>query len=338
MYKMKYLSGEYQKGKGLFLKILGGFFLATISILLIILISLSRAPFNVIKTASVNEGTTIRRWYRGNTHTHTKIFDFFNTDNISAIASWYEAAGYDFLMITDHNNHNRDKRIICHDEAADPPGFIMLCGLELSRTRHLTALGIDRFIGDEESLQDGVNKTIAAGGVAILNHPQYPVITAAEFISTNGLNHLEVFNGKRPKDTHATEMLWDSILSAPDGRLVYAVASDDNHHRKRKAGRGWIMVDALSLTKDDIKENILRGNFYSSTGIIIKNYEADQKKIVIGTENGTRIIFIGFMGKILSMVNDSKAIYNMTGNEQYIRVKITGEDGKTAWTQPIFLK
>lgn len=135
-----------------------------------------------------------------------------------------------------------NKKIFSHDEAAVPPDFIMLSGLELSNSRHHTALGIEYYIGDETSLQDGVQKIITAGGVAILNHPQDPLVSASEFIATKGLNHLEVVNGGRLEDTPATEMLWDSVLSAPDGRIVYAVAADDNHYKKANVGRGWIMV------------------------------------------------------------------------------------------------
>jgi predicted metal-dependent phosphoesterase TrpH len=323
--------------KGLFLKILVWSLLSLIAVVVFTVISRPVVPGEKTGSSS-NVDPSGKRWFRGNTHTHTKFLDYFHSNRVSVIASWYKDAGYDFLIITDHNTYDRDRKVICHEEVADPPGFIMLCGLELSRTRHHTALGIDRYIGDEVSLQDGVNKIIEAGGVPILNHPMFPVVSASEFIATKGLNHLEVFNGKRPKDTYASEMLWDSILSAPGGRIVYALAADDNHHRKRKAGKGWIMVEAPSLTAENIEDNIRRGNFYSSTGIILKDYRADRNEMLIDTENGTLITFIGYHGKVLSIVSGSKATYKATGNEHYIRIKVTGEDRKMAWTQPVFLK
>ena len=42
-----------------------------------------------------------RRWYKGNTHTHT-----LNSDGDSApddVAKWYREHGYRFLVLTDHN-------------------------------------------------------------------------------------------------------------------------------------------------------------------------------------------------------------------------------------------
>lgn len=278
------------------------------------------------------------QWYRGNTHAHAQFSDENDNNDVPMIARWYEEAGYDFLLLSEHNDHVAKKQVFCHDEASDPPDFLMLCGLELSNKRHHTSLGIDRYIGDETSLQDGVNKTIAAGGVPILNHPQDPVVTAKNFLATGGLNHLEVFNGGRPEDTPATEMLWDSVLSSPARRHVYAVASDDNHYKQANVGRGWIMVKSPTLTKEDIEENIRTGNFYASTGVTLNDYQATKSSITIDSENGNSITFIGENGSLLNKVSGKRATYQIQGNEIYVRAKITNTDGKAAWTQPVFVK
>lgn len=310
-------------------------FLVLLIISIPVITGFSISPGYLFKSGMSDPGS--KRWYRGNTHTHAKFSDENEDNDIPEIAGWYKDAGYDFLLLSEHNNRLSKKKIICHDEASDPPDFLMLCGLELSKSRHQTALGIENYVGDEKSLQDGVNKTIAAGGMSILNHPQAPVVKAADFIKTAGLNHFEVFNGNRPNQTPASEILWDSILSAPDGRQVFAVASDDNHYKKTNAGRGWIMVESPALTKIDIEENIRKGNFYASTGIILTDYVAGKKSIQIDTENGTRISFIGQNGKVLSTVMGHGATYKFKGNEHYIRIKITNDEGKSAWTQPVFI-
>jgi hypothetical protein len=316
-----------------FLRIMGC--VKKITLILILLFSLD---FSTALHSSVKEGSSgkdVKHWYRGNTHAHAQFSDKNNKDDVPEIAKWYRKSGYDFLLLSEHNHQLRKKKTICHDEAGKPPEFIMLCGLELTESRHITALGINRFIDGETSLQDGVNKTIAAGGVPILNHPQEPVVKASDFIKTRGLNHFEVFNGDNPQDTPACEKLWDSILSAPDGRVIYAVASDDSHYKKSKVGRGWIMVDAKELTKKDIEENIRTGNFYSSTGIFLTSYTSTDKSVTIDTENGTRIVFIGKYGKILKTVEGRSGSYQFKGNESYIRIKITNDSGQMAWTQPV---
>lgn len=279
-----------------------------------------------------------RKWYRGNTHTHAKLSDKNDKDDVPEIAGWYRKAGYDFLLLSEHNDHLEKKKIICHDELSEPGKFLMLCGLELSNKRHHTALGIESYIGEEKSLQDGVTKTIEAGGLPILNHPQDPKINAEDFISTIGLNHLEVFNGNRPEETPATEVLWDNILSSSDGRVVYAVAADDNHYKEEKVGRGWIMVQSPALTKDDIEENIRKGNFYASTGIYLNDYIVIKNTVTVVSKNGSLIVFIGKYGKILYSVTGSKATYTLKGDDLYVRAKITDDKGKAAWTQPVFRK
>jgi hypothetical protein len=298
---------------------------------------------NNLASASSEKSSTYslskdHKWYRGNTHTHATFSDENDTNDVPEIAGWYRDAGYDFLLLSEHNDHVADKKIFTHDEASVPPGFIMLNGLELSNTRHHTALGIESYIGDETSLKDGVSKILAAGGMPILNHPQDPVVTSKDFLAIEGLNHLEVFNGGRPQDTPPTEMLWDSLLSSPKGRVVYAVASDDNHYKKANAGRGWIMVDSPGLTKKKIVENIRTGNFYASTGIIITDYNAGKNIVKIDTENGEMITFIGENGSVLYRMNGNSATYNFSGNELYVRAKITNSEGMAAWTQPVFIK
>jgi hypothetical protein len=290
------------------------------------------------QTRKVNEILPVaEKWYRGNTHTHATFSDDKNENDVPEIAGWYKELGYSFLLLSEHNDHVVKKQVFCHDEVPESSDFIMICGLELSKKRHQTAFGIDKYIGDEVSLQDGVKKTTEAGGVPILNHPQDPVVRVKDFLATEGLNHLEVFNGNRPEDTPATEVLWDSLLTAPNGRRVYAVASDDNHYKKANAGRGWIMVMSAALTKNDIKKNFKNGNFYASTGIVIADYHASKNSITISSENGSEIKFIGQNGIVLSDIKGSKASYKPKGNEKYVRVKVTNDAGKMAWMQPVFL-
>lgn len=275
-------------------------------------------------------------WYRGNTHTHATFSDENDTNDVPEIASWYEQAGYNFLVLSEHNDHLKEKKIFSHDELSHPPIFLMISGNELSNSRHHLAFGINYYIGDETSLQDGVEKTIAAGGIPILNHPQSPVEKAADILAIKGLNHMEIANGGRPNDIPASEVLWDSLLSLPNGRLIYAVGADDNHYNKENVGRAWIMVRAPDLTKEAIMENFRKGNYYVSNGVILKDYQADNRTITISSMNGDTIRFLGKFGTVLRTIAGKNGTYKINGDELYVRAKVTGE-GKSAWTQPVFI-
>lgn len=276
------------------------------------------------------------KWYRGNTHTHATFSDENDTNDVPEIASWYRDAGYNFLVLSEHNDHLKEKKIFSHDELSQPPSFLMISGLELSNTRHHLAFGINYYIGDETSLQDGVEKTLAAGGIPILNHPQSPVEKAADILAVKGLNHMEIANGGRPQHIKASEVLWDSVLSAPNGRLIFAVGADDNHYSKENVGRAWVMVKAPELTKEAIMDNFRKGNYYATNGVLLNDYQADNKTITVNSLNGDTIRFIGKYGSILKIIPGKEGKYKFSGNELYVRAKITG-NGKSAWTQPVFV-
>ena len=287
-------------------------------------------------TSCTNEPAESSKWYRGNTHTHATFSDENDTNDVPMIASWYEDAGYNFLVLSEHNDHLKEKKIFSHDELSHPPSFLMISGLELSNSRHHLAFGINKYIGDETSLQDGVEKTLAAGGIPILNHPQSPVEKTARILAVKGLNHMEIANGGRPDHIKASEILWDSLLSAPDGRQIFAVGADDNHYNKENVGRAWIMVRAPELTKEAIMDNFRKGNYYVSTGVLLSDYQADNKQITVKSENGDTIRFIGKYGTILKKIPGKEGSYKINGDELYVRARITGS-GKSAWTQPVFV-
>jgi hypothetical protein len=273
-------------------------------------------------------------FYKGNTHTHSQMPD---TDDRATIAGWYRDANYDFLMISDHN-YDVNQSNYCPSNLTTPT-FLMICGVELSNSRHVTAFGISNYIGNESSLQSAVTLTLAQGGIPFLNHPQDPVMSATTFLSTVGLNHLEIVNGGRLSQTAATEILWDAILSASNGRLAYGVAADDNHYTFSQAFKGWIVVRAASLTKENIMAAVRAGDFYSSTGIVLNDYVIDYsaKTITVNSQNGNTITFIGNNGTVLKTVSGALGAYQVNGSEKYVRVKITNTAGKAAWTQPIYV-
>jgi hypothetical protein len=57
----------------------------------------------------------------------------------------------------------------------------------------------------------------------------------------------------------------------------------------------------------------------------------------VDSQNGDNIMFIGRNGILLETLMGSKAAYKLQGNEYYIRSKITNNNGKMAWTQPLFV-
>jgi hypothetical protein len=148
----------------------------------------------------------------------------------------------------------------------------------------------------------------------------------------------------------STEEMWDAVLST--GRVLYGMATDDSHHFKPECapqvvcpGRAWIMVRASELTREALLEAMARGDFYATTGVELKSYQADASGIRIELPEGDRrnptryrAYFIGKDGAVLKQDDSLAPSYTFTGSGMYVRVRIEASNGTVAWTQPVFLK
>ena len=137
------------------------------------------------------------------------------------------------------------------------------------------------------------------------------------------------------------EDLWDRVLAS--GKLIYGMAADDSHRLYSEAGKGWIVVRSDVLDRQPIKEAIDAGDYYASSGIILNDYDVDSKEMIVDSQNGTLIEFIGTLGEVLKSVEGAYGFYQFAAKdglfnplEFYVRARISDVSGKYAWTQPRF--
>jgi hypothetical protein len=161
---------------------------------------------------------------RGNLHAHTTFSDGIRSP--AALLAEYENRGYDFLAITDHDDH--ENLVWPAYQAALQalaPRLILFRGIELNYARLSQHVG--RIEGDTETLW-------------VLNHPARYKLTVDEIldriaaIRRSGwpLEAIEV------TETGHYRPLYDT----PAIPLV-KIATDDAH-RPPHFGRAWIEVDA----------------------------------------------------------------------------------------------
>jgi hypothetical protein len=206
--------------------------------------------------------------------------------------------------------------------------------------------------------------------VAFLNHPNFGWGVKAEDMLTEELKYFEIFNGhpgvKNYGDpTHASvERMWDIVLALRLGKLklpiVYGMATDDAHgyHAfgvgKVNPGRGWIMVKAPYLTAESMVRGIDAGNYYCSTGVVLKDVmrSPTELSLAIKAEEGVqyKTQFIATMrdaqlaseprrdkegksldvtrtysadiGKVVAETDSLEPSYKLTGKELYVRAKV----------------
>ncbi len=309
------------------------------------------------------------RWYKGNTHTHT-----INSDGDSspdAVVSWYREHGYNFLVLSDHTY--ADRGVMTPVEGlssmfALPGTFLLISGVEVTdrvegAQVHLIGVGVRdtvRARGGKtraEALQADARAIREAGGVPHANHPNWIwSLTAQDLIAATEVKHFELMNGHSGVNNFggggapSTEEMWDTVLSA--GRMLYGLGTDDAHDfkgefsdSKQNPGRAWVMVRAAELSRETILAALDRGDFYASTGVTLKSYEADARGIRIELPEDTgrnplryRTFFIGKNGEVLKRDETLRPAYAFKGDELYVRARVEASNGARAWTQPVFLK
>lgn len=327
----------------------------------IVLVGLVAASSLALRDPRGRDAQARLRWYKGNTHTHT-----INSDGDSHpddVAKWYKQRGYAFLVLTDHNVltsvealnalHGLDERflVIRGEEVTDRFG---------DKPIHVNALAPTRLIAPQggtsvlDALQRDVRAIREAEAVPHLNHPNFGwSVSADEIRQVEGLSLFEVFNGHPMVNNvggggvPGLEEAWDQILTS--GKLIYGLATDDAHHFTRpddptasRPGQGWIVVRADTLTPRAILDAVERGEFYSSTGVELRDYRATATEIMLDIKatafSKYRVRFTGRNGRLLGEVTTNPATYKITGDEGYVRATVLESNGAKAWTQPVLVR
>lgn len=292
-------------------------------------------------------------WVKGNIHSHTTESDGDAAPQV--VADWFRTHGYQFLMITDHN------KVTDPGAIEVPEGFLLIPGEEISAGYsgtpiHVNALGIDKPIPPVagtsrlDTLRKNVQATVDAGGLAMINHPNWYYALGVPQLSRAGqCNLMELCNASSGCNnegdaTHPSmEAMWDDLLTK--GIEMYGVASDDSHHynifdaKHDNPGKGWIVARVGKLTRQDVLAAIAKGDFYSSTGVELLDVRFRDDTLSVSVKPAPdktyRIQFIGPGGQIADEKAATKASCRLPeGPNSYIRAKIIASDGAVAWTQP----
>ena len=305
-------------------------------------------------------------WLKGQLHAHSDRSGDSATPP-AAVAAWYRAHGFDFLVLTDHNVVGG----LAPSET--PDGLIVLPGVELTTNLetcapperdhpcllHVNALGVDLAAprprlptGDpdrERVLAAELELARSLGGIPHLNHPNFHYSASAPLIaklSAGGPLLVEIENqtsdsmNEGDADHPTTQVVWDRALAL--GATIYGTATDDAHHyddaeRVRAGGepaytgdRGWVMVHA-NRDAAAIRAALARGEFYASTGIVLDAIAIDDRALTVrsGAPATLRCITDGVAGA--PEVGREIRCARTSGT-----VRVTVEaDGRNAWVQPV---
>ena len=137
---------------------------------------------------------------------------------------------------------------------------------------------------EREFSPEFVNKLVARahelGFLVSLNHPNWSLITAEDYLGYEGFDFIEVHNTGCIKSGHHTdEAAYNDLMKA--GKHIFAIATDDNHNAfgfegiKTDSFGGWVMIAAEKLGYSEIMNALEAGDFYASTGPEIHSITLD---------------------------------------------------------------
>jgi len=277
-------------------------------------------------------------WYKGNMHLHTTNSD--GTLTPEEICEIYKNAGYDFIFITDHGKITTPKN--------PPDDLLIIPGAELNSGRyHIVGLNLKEIFNVEDlSPQEIINKIYDQNALPIMAHPYWSAVTSSDLLSLKNYVGIEVYNStcEKAKGKGYSSVHWDEILQ--EGRKVWGLAVDDTHHhfgdhREDDILGSFVMVKAKSLNIEDICSSIKNGNFYSSTGVTIKDLKVENNKVSVEFSPAVEVDFIGYGPSGEKFSGKGKEIthaeHEISGNEKYLRIEITDKNNKKSWTNPVFL-
>ena len=278
-------------------------------------------------------------FFKGNTHAHTTNSDGRVTPD--ECMRQYKEAGYDFLALTDHWYVGEKKQY---------QGMLVLPGVEYDFTfpaqvLHLVALYPDAKLADGISRGMDHREVIAhvnrAGGVAIAAHPAWSLNTTEFLCSLEGVDIAEVYNTMSGEPFNGPRADSETLLdvAAANGKLFNLAAADDSHLYQGEQCVSYVMVQAAELTVPAVLDALRKGCFYSSQGPVFRNIEIAGNEVVIETSPVRRItvcsnrVWVG--GRCMEGEGLTRRVYQIQPNEKYIRIQLTDENGRRAWSNPI---
>ena len=179
------------------------------------------------------------------------------------------------------------------------------------------------------------------GQFVSLAHPVWSRMEPHEILALKGFHAIEVFNNGTEHLCHGggAEFLWDLLLR--HGRRVFATAVDDVHVPCDLFG-GWVWVKARERSEAAILQALFDGAFYPSSGPVIRDLWLDGGTVGVACSPCREIHFVTYPPRGKSHFAPegqclTEATHTLTGRETYVRAVCVDREGRSAWSNPIFL-
>ncbi len=194
-----------------------------------------------------------------------------------------------------------------------------------------------------EGINDMIKIAKENGFIVSYNHPGWSLENSTDYLGYDGMFAVEIYNAGCVNAGHVDdEAVYDDLLRA--GKKLYCTACDDNHNfhdfssQKNDSFGGWVCINAEELEYSCIMNALVQGDFYASTGPVIKSLVRDENKVVIETSDCEKISLITFGRRRSSHIADlgkslNRAEFELIDSDGYFRIRVEDSRGKKAYTQ-----
>ncbi|MFA6679670.1 MAG: PHP domain-containing protein [Candidatus Methanomethylophilaceae archaeon] len=184
---------------------------------------------------------------RADLHVHS----IFSSDGRSKPEEIIKAAvntGLGCVAITDHNSFE------AFEQVKNNGKIIIIPGEEVSSKKgHIIALGINKQISRDMSIEDTINAIHEAGGVAFAAHPYRWWSGLGEKNIIDAFDGIEALNGRSTKKSNKKSLVLSKRIGKP-------VISGSDAHSPRKIGASYIEISDNCKTWQDVLKEIMDNN------------------------------------------------------------------------------
>ena len=275
-------------------------------------------------------------------HCHTRRSD--GSDDPRVVLERYRAAGYTFVVFTDHN------RVTACDDLNDG-AFLALPGVETTISRpfrplgpHMGRLGAPGPLAPRTA-QTCIDATVSAGGVVSLHHPSWTGNlwtghwSVDEMVTLRGYHLVEISNHHSGTDEDLRR--WTSVLRRRGPAAAVGAVAADDLHRRRDLDTGWVMVKTSAVAAGSFLDALRSLACYASTGPAA---EFGVRDGTITAETDAAVIrFIDGADVVRAAASGPSANYEPAGDERFVRVECAGRSmtrmgvAATAWSQAFWI-
>ena len=218
--------------------------------------------------------------------------------------------------------------------------ILTLRGANLPRTAQIAAYVC---IGVGCGHREVIEQVNGVGGVAIAAHPAWSLNTTEFLCSLDGVDIAEVYNTISDEPIGGARGNAETLLdiAAANGKMYNLVAGDDSHFYEGEQCVSCVMVQAAELTVPAILGALKQGRFYASQGPEFRNIEVVGNEVYVETSPVSRITFCSnkfwIPGRCMQGDCLTERQYTAQSGEDYVRIQITDQNGRKAWSNPILM-